>query len=105
MTFNFEKEIIPMYNDIEKVIEYLRIKELLNSIVYCLKCNVQLEEVKYKRHKDQKALRCMNKCCQKYKLCTNLRIDSFFKKFDIELIKIYAVCYKWYMGEKQNNVI
>ena len=105
MTFNFKKDIIPIYNDSEKVIEYLRSKGLLNTIVNCCKCNEQLKEVKYKRHKDQKAFKCMNKCWESYKLYSSLKIDTFFENFNIELIKIYIICYKWYIGEKQTNVI
>lgn len=80
---SLEKELIIQFlaDSIENVIQYLRFKLILPSLVKCKFCELEMEQVKASRIVDKYVCECMNNLCTKYKrqnhqntalLCVNL---------------------------------
>lgn len=104
MVFNLENDLTPILNDKVTLIEYLRSKGILKSIVYCSECKNLLKKVKYKKNKDGEALRCYLKNCSMFLKYISIRKNSFFDGFNTELRKLILCCYKWFFNVEQIEV-
>ena len=105
MNFNYENEFSVIQNDVEKVIEFLRIKGVLHRIIYCEGCNEILKEVAYKRNVDEKAFRCYKKQCLYFLKYISIRKNSFFEDYNISLRKLVIACYMWFKNDNQTTII
>ena len=56
MTFNLENELSPILHNQTALIQYLRSKGILKSIVFCDGCGNILKRVKYKKTRTKKLL-------------------------------------------------
>lgn len=85
------------------VINFMRDKGVLKSILYCESCNSVLSETQYKRNIDKRAFKCNKKECENFQKYISIRKNTFFEKYNIELKKILFVMYNWFKEELQTQ--
>lgn len=89
----------------EEVFEFFYRNELLQRLKYCEACNMPLHLVKYKKNIDNRAFKCNKSSCILFQKYINVRKNSFFEKYKIDLKKILYIMYSWFKNENISQVV
>lgn len=90
-----EIENLTFTASVHEFINFLRDNRLLQNTRICLSCMNFKKLVSYKRSPDLCAWRCMCLSCNKYKLYSSIRENSFFSSFTSDLRLIFRIILKY----------